>query len=101
MTRPPQNRLQRAPASAAETARPPLSPQRSKRGKMLPVSVFVSLKKLGRLMGARAKPVFDVPVTISNPETPIGTYVFTAVDYTDGGNGVRWMATALPPSRGR
>ncbi|WP_439542747.1 L,D-transpeptidase family protein [Hyphomicrobium sp.] len=66
------------------------------RGKMLPVSVFVSLKTQRAYVRQGHEPVFDMPVTISHPETPIGTHVFTAVDYTDGGNGVRWMATALP-----
>jgi lipoprotein-anchoring transpeptidase ErfK/SrfK len=42
------------------------------------VSVFVS-RKLGKLYVRKGNdPVFDMPVTISNPTAPIGTYLFTA-----------------------
>jgi lipoprotein-anchoring transpeptidase ErfK/SrfK len=42
------------------------------------VSVFVS-RKLGKLYVRKGNdPVFDMPVTISHPEQPIGTYLFTA-----------------------
>lgn len=67
------------------------------RRKMLPVSVFVSLKTQRAYVRQGHEAVFDMPVTISNPEIPIGTYVYTAVDYADGGNGVRWTAVSLPP----
>lgn len=67
------------------------------RRKMLPVSVFVSLKAQRAYVRQGHEAVFDMPVTISNPEIPIGTYVYTAVDYADGGNDVRWTAVSLPP----
>jgi len=41
------------------------------------------------------EPVFDVPVTIANPETPLGTYLFTAMDFKDDATEVQWLAMAL------
>jgi hypothetical protein len=63
--------------------------------KSLPISVFISLKTQRLYVRQGHEPVFDAPVTISEPEKPIGTHVFTAVDYKDGGNDVRWMAVSL------
>jgi lipoprotein-anchoring transpeptidase ErfK/SrfK len=58
-----------------------------------PVSVFVS-RKTQRLYVRRGfEPLLDVPVTIVNPDQPIGTHVFTAVAKT--GTGLRWTAVTL------
>ncbi len=55
-----------------------------------PVSVFVS-RKTGRLYIRQGRtPVTDMPITIKDPQKPIGTHVFTVMDQTDGGHGVRW-----------
>ena len=54
------------------------------------VSVFVS-RKLGKLYVRKGNdPVFDMPVTISHPEQPIGTYLFTAGRADDTGK-LRWL----------
>jgi lipoprotein-anchoring transpeptidase ErfK/SrfK len=54
------------------------------------VSMFVS-RKLGKLYVRKGNdPVFDMPVTISHPEQPIGTYLFTAGRADDSGK-LHWM----------
>jgi L,D-transpeptidase catalytic domain len=54
------------------------------------VSVFVS-RKLGKLYVRKGNdPVFDMPITISHPEQPIGTYLFTAGRADDNGK-LRWL----------
>jgi hypothetical protein len=61
-----------------------------------PVSVFVSRKE-GRLFVRKGfDTVFDMAVTIRNPGQPLGTHVFTAIELTNGGTGVRWTAISLP-----
>ena len=40
-------------------------------------------------------PVFDVPVTIADPETPLGTHLFTAMDFKDDATEVQWLAISL------
>ncbi len=58
-----------------------------------PVSVFIS-RKTQRLYVRRGfAPVFDAPVTIRDPDQPIGTHVFTAVART--ANSLRWTVVTL------
>jgi len=63
--------------------------------KTQPVSMFVSLKTKRLYVRQGNEPVFDEPVTITDPEQPIGTHVFTAVDYTNSGKDVRWTAVTI------
>ena len=58
-----------------------------------PVSVFISraTKKLYVRRGFAA--TIEVPITIRDPDKPIGTHVFTAMARTD--NGLRWTAVTI------
>jgi hypothetical protein len=88
-------------ANAAEAARlAAVNAAKEAERKMLPVSVFVSLKTQRLYIRQGNEPVLDVPVTIQNPDQPIGTHIFTAVDYADGGNEMRWNAVSLARSTG-
>jgi L,D-transpeptidase-like protein len=60
------------------------------------VSIFVSRKE-GKLY-ARYKfaSLFEMPVTINEPERPIGTHVFTAVKSVGEGRGLRWTVLTIP-----
>ncbi|MDX2156652.1 MAG: L,D-transpeptidase family protein [Hyphomicrobiaceae bacterium] len=65
-----------------------------------PISVFVS-RKTGRIHVRQGfGPLGDEPVTIVDPDRPIGTHVFTAIDQTGDGSGVRWVAVSVPTSGG-
>jgi lipoprotein-anchoring transpeptidase ErfK/SrfK len=60
-----------------------------------PVSVFIS-RKTGRLYVRQAfEPLFDVPVTIRDPDVPLGTHLYTATDVKDDGSAMRWVAVNL------
>jgi lipoprotein-anchoring transpeptidase ErfK/SrfK len=60
------------------------------------VSVFIS-RKAGRIYVRQGyEPVFDAPVTIQDPDTPIGTHLYTAIDFTDDQSTLRWSAVTLP-----
>ncbi|MFG3590922.1 L,D-transpeptidase family protein [Bradyrhizobium sp. RDI18] len=63
--------------------------------KALPISVFISLKTQRLYVRQGNEPVFDAPVTIADPQQPIGTHVFTAVGYKNGGKDVSWTAVSL------
>ena len=66
------------------------------RQKAVPISVFVS-RKLSRLFVRQGfTPLFDVSVKIQNPEQPLGTHVFTAVDSQNAGASIRWTVVSLP-----
>jgi hypothetical protein len=38
-----------------------------------------------------------VPVLIRDSDKPFGTHVFTAMELTKGGTGMRWTVQTLPP----
>lgn len=61
------------------------------------VSVFVS-KKEGKIFVRQDwKAVWEAPITIRDPERPIGTHVYTAVDVEADGSKVHWTAVSMPP----
>jgi hypothetical protein len=63
--------------------------------KVVPISVFVS-RKLHKLFVRRGfTPLFDVPVKIQNPEEPLGTHVFTAMEFQNEGAAMRWTVVSL------
>jgi peptidoglycan hydrolase-like protein with peptidoglycan-binding domain len=39
--------------------------------------------------------VFDAPVSFKDPETPLGTHIFTAMKFAPGETSARWMALSL------
>jgi lipoprotein-anchoring transpeptidase ErfK/SrfK len=64
--------------------------------KEAPISVFVS-RKLSKLFVRQGfVPVFDVPVTIQDAAEPMGTHVFTAMEFRNEGAAVRWTVVTVP-----
>jgi hypothetical protein len=64
--------------------------------KIVPISVFVS-RKLSKLFVRQGfSPLFDVPVKIENPEEPLGTHVFTAMELQNEGAAIRWTVVSIP-----
>ncbi|MBV8755559.1 MAG: hypothetical protein JO328_22105, partial [Hyphomicrobiales bacterium] len=84
----------REAATAAESTRAAAAKAaRDAARELQPVSVFIS-RKTQRLYVRRGfEPILESPVTIRDPEKPIGTHVFTAVDRTD--DGLRWTVVSL------
>ena len=68
---------------------------REAKRKLWPVSIFVSRKTQRLYVRQGFEPVIDMAVTIRNPEQPMGTYVFTAVDYANGDASIRWNVVSL------
>ncbi len=64
--------------------------------KMAPISVFVS-RKLSKLFVRQGfSPLFDVAVKIENPEEPLGTHVFTAMEFQSEGAAILWTVVSIP-----
>ncbi|HVG51118.1 MAG TPA: L,D-transpeptidase family protein [Xanthobacteraceae bacterium] len=59
-----------------------------------PVSVFVSRKERRVYVRKQFEPIFEMPAEILNPDQPIGTHVFTAMQIGDGT--ARWTAVSMP-----
>ena len=63
--------------------------------KIYPVSIFISRKTQRLYVRQANEPVFDAPITIANPDEPIGTHVITAVDYTEQAKDLRWQVVSI------
>src|SRR5262249_44654674 len=65
--------------------------------KKMPISVFVSRKRQRLYIRQDFEPLFDAPVTIAQPEAPLGTHVFTALEFTGPERAsLRWNVVSLP-----
>ena len=61
-----------------------------------PIAVFISRKE-GKLFVRKGfAPVFDVPVTIAQPEQPLGTHVYTALAVNEDNATLRWTVVTVP-----
>src|SRR5262245_8531678 len=65
------------------------------------VSVFVSKREKKIFVRQGFIPLFDMPIEIANPDQPLGTHVFTAMEILDGGTRMRWNAISMPPETPR
>ena len=61
----------------------------------LPITVFIS-RRSGKLTVRQGfEPLFEAEVSISEPEAPLGTHVFTALQYTSGDRNLSWNVVSL------
>ena len=63
--------------------------------KLSPVSVFVSLKAKKIYIRQDMEQIYEGDVAIRDPEQPIGTHMFTAVDYQPGGRDMKWNVVSI------
>jgi hypothetical protein len=60
-----------------------------------PVSVFISRKNQRLYVRQAFQPVLEIPVTIQDPDRPIGTYVYTAMERIGRDTDMRWSVVSL------
>jgi lipoprotein-anchoring transpeptidase ErfK/SrfK len=60
------------------------------------VSVFISRKEGRIFIRQDWKEVWEAPVTFRDPERPLGTHIYTAVDTAPDGSAVKWTAISIP-----
>jgi len=86
----------REAATAAETARATAAEAARQVARELdPVSVLISRKTQRLYVRQAFEPVFESPVTIADPDRPIGTHVFTAIERTTDDASLRWSVVSL------
>jgi L,D-transpeptidase catalytic domain len=86
----------RKAGAEAETRRTETAGAASKAARALePASVFISRKTQRLYVRQALEPVLEVPVTIQDPDRPIGTHVFTATGSIDGTADLRWTVVSL------
>jgi len=64
--------------------------------KNTPISIFISRKEKKIYVRQNFEPVFDAAVTIEQPNEPLGTHVFTAMNLLDDHTMFRWTVVSLP-----
>jgi hypothetical protein len=89
-----------AGASGAAAPPPPATPTELAKvaaAKKMPISIFVSRKRQRLYVRQDFEPLFDVPVTIAQPEAALGTHVFTALEFSGPERtSLRWNVVSLP-----
>jgi hypothetical protein len=65
-----------------------------------PVSIFISRKTQHLYVRQAAEQVMDVPITIRDPDQPIGTHVFTAMDRAGDHGALAWTVVSMPHGQG-
>jgi hypothetical protein len=81
-------------ADAAEKSAPPAKQKPS--GPPPPISVFVSRKQNKVFVRQGFAELFDMPVTITEPDRALGTHVYTAMALKDDGKALRWTVISIP-----
>ncbi len=71
------------------------------RRKTVPVSMFVSLKTQRLYVRQGHQPIAEYPVSIADPDKPIGTFIYTAVGYEKGAGNLSWTAVSLGRRQGK
>jgi hypothetical protein len=64
--------------------------------KKTPIAIFVSRKEKRIYVRQNFEPMFDAAVVIDHQEQPLGTHLFTALDYLADGSTFRWNVVSLP-----
>jgi lipoprotein-anchoring transpeptidase ErfK/SrfK len=62
---------------------------------MSPVSIFVSRKTQRLYVRQSFQPVLESPITIHDADHPIGTHIYTVLDYANDGADLRWSAVSM------
>jgi hypothetical protein len=90
----------RETAAAAETARAAAAEAARQAARELePISLLISRKTQRLYVRQAFGPVFESPVTIADPDRPIGTHVFTAIERSTDDANLRWSVVSLGGAR--
>lgn len=90
-------RAAREAQSAAEAATEELSLARKA---IAPISVFIS-RKTGQIYVRQGfQELYEGPIAIAEPDRPLGTHVFTAMQERGAGASLGWVSVTVPTSGG-
>jgi hypothetical protein len=67
----------------------------------LPSAIFVSRKTAKIYVRQDFEPVFSAPITVEQPDQPLGTFVFTALEYLPDRSGFVWNVVSMPAERAK
>jgi hypothetical protein len=82
---------------AAPTSPTPTDLAKVAATKQMPISIFISRKRQRLYIRQDFAPLFDSAVTIEQPDAPLGTHIFTALEFTGPEHTIlRWNVVSLP-----
>jgi hypothetical protein len=87
-----------APIDLGDVPLPPVKPAQLGSTSGGPIAIFVSRKESKIYVRQNFTPLFDAPVKIEDANQPLGTHVFTAMDYLADHSAFHWTVVTLPPS---
>ena len=64
--------------------------------KKTPIAIFVSRKERKIFVRQDFEPVFEEAITIAQPDQPMGTHVFTAMEFLPDNATFRWNVVSMP-----
>lgn len=85
-----------APIALADVPLPRAKPEQLVRIENAPLAIFISRKLRKIFVRQNFEPLLEAPVKIENPGQPLGTRVFTALNYLPDHATLRWNVVSLP-----
>jgi lipoprotein-anchoring transpeptidase ErfK/SrfK len=85
-----------APIALDDVPLPLVKPEHVAKADNGPIAIFVSRKEGKIYVRQNFMPLIQAPVKIAHPEQPLGTHVFTALDYLPDHSTLRWNVVSLP-----
>ena len=86
-----------APIATDDVPLPLSKPAQLSGGGHGPIAIFISRKEGKIFVRQDFTPLFEAPIKIDRPQQPLGTHVFTALDYMPDHSTFRWNVVSLPP----
>ena len=83
----------RTTAAAAATA------QREAERRVTPVSVLISKKDRRIYVRQGLSPLFDAPIEIRDPDSPLGSHLYVATAAKDDGSSLKWSVVSMPEAQ--
>jgi lipoprotein-anchoring transpeptidase ErfK/SrfK len=88
------NEFTKASAALAAAVAAEEAAKRREAKRALPVSVFISRATQRLYVRQGYEPILDVPVTFDQADQPVGTHVFTALDYKPNKTEMAWSVSS-------
>jgi hypothetical protein len=86
---------QRASAAAAASSAASSAEKEAAR-RLAPISVLVSKKDRRIYVRQGLAPLFDAPINVRDPETPLGSHLYIATAVKDDGLSLEWSVVSMP-----
>ncbi|TLG76916.1 L,D-transpeptidase family protein [Methylocystis sp. B8] len=80
----------RAASALATTA------QREAERRVMPISILISKKERRIYVRQGLSPLFDAPIEIRDPDTPLGSHLFIATAPKEDGSSLKWSVISMP-----